>query len=93
MIRPICPHCNNYTVMTSGMLVVPKDPDLKHKRFYFCRQCDAYTGVKRDGTPVGIPGDLKTRKARERLKKAIQQLKIEDMTLTQCLLAIKGLKR
>ncbi len=40
----ICPYCNTPAALRDGMAVYPHRPDLKHKHFWVCNDCDAWVG-------------------------------------------------
>lgn len=64
-IAPTCLHCRQSAILTDGRTIYPHRPDLHHKPFWLCRQCDAYVGCH-PGTAaaLGSPANAATRAAR-----------------------------
>lgn len=50
---PICPHCGNPAVLTTGKVIYPRLYDLWKHNFWRCAPCDAFVGCHRNGAKVG----------------------------------------
>lgn len=49
-----CPYCGQQAVYVGGDAVYPHRPDLRGKRFYVCRDCDARVGCHPNSSaPLG----------------------------------------
>jgi hypothetical protein len=64
-VAPICPHCNQRSVLVGGEAIYPNRPDRFAQFFWLCVPCDAYTGChKKTKRPLGIPANAELRAAR-----------------------------
>jgi len=65
-MRPYCPYCSKAAELVHGDTIYPHRPDLSEKRFWLCRDCDAYVGCH-PGTeqPLGFPANAELRKLRQ----------------------------
>ena len=43
--EPLCPYCGKKAALVTGETVYPHRPDLKEKRFWLCKPCDAWVGT------------------------------------------------
>lgn len=74
-VTPICPYCEQPSVLATGVDVYPHLPELAEKRFYLCRPCGAYVGVHaKTLEPMGNLADSALRRARIRAHAAFDVL-------------------
>lgn len=60
---PVCLYCDKKSELVGGDIIYPHRPDLAHKKFYFCKPCDAYVGCHGGGTkPLGRLANRELRK-------------------------------
>lgn len=72
---PTCPYCDRQAVLVDGTTIYPHRRDLSHKKFYLCRDCDAYVGCHRDsGEPYGRLANKELREARKAAHAAFDPL-------------------
>jgi len=63
-----CPYCEKEAKLVCGKILYPHRPDLYHKFFWDCRQCDAYVGCHEnsaDHKPYGIMANPPLREAKQ----------------------------
>lgn len=81
----ICPECGSEMILRRSNKY--KYPDGTFRLFFQCKKypdCKAIHGAKQDGTPLGIPGDEKTRKARIKAHQAFDRFwNYKKMTRTE----------
>lgn len=41
-LTPVCPYCNQPSVLVGGSVVYPHRKDLRHLKFYSCQPCGAF---------------------------------------------------
>ena len=73
---PLCLHCGEVSVLTTGREIFPNMSGLWDKNYYKCpSDCDAYVGVHK-GTlkALGYPANAEVRKARSHVHKMIDPL-------------------
>ena len=62
---PICPSCSNEGRLVSGDQIYPHRPDLAHKKFYLCSDCDTFVGCHPGSIrPLGSMADKELRRIR-----------------------------
>ena len=44
MSNLLCPYCENRAKLVTGKEIYPRRPDLYNKKFWQCKECDAYVG-------------------------------------------------
>lgn len=62
---PLCPYCHNPSVLVTGEEIYTHRSDLHHLKFFACRNCQAYVGCHRDGTPLGRLANAELRRAKQ----------------------------
>ena len=63
-----CPYCVASPLLVTGESIYPHRPDLYHKYFYLCPDCDAYVGCHPTGdgkNPLGRLANAELRKERQ----------------------------
>lgn len=63
-----CPYCEASALLVTGESIYPHRPDLYHKYFYLCPDCDAYVGCHPTGggkKPLGRLANAELRKAKQ----------------------------
>lgn len=73
--RVRCPYCGEDAALVPGDILYRGRPDLRHKQFWRCIDCDAHVGCHPGGTrPLGSLATAATRKARLRAHEAFDAL-------------------
>lgn len=74
MAKVTCPYCQKPAQQVSGDIVYPHRPDLKERKFYLCRPCNAYVGCHKNGEPLGTLANEQLRAARMRTHEVFDAL-------------------
>lgn len=70
-----CDYCDRLAVRVTGRSVYPRRPDLAHKAFWFCRECDAYVGCHPGTTmPLGRLANAELRRAKQQAHAAFDPI-------------------
>lgn len=69
-----CPYCKGIAEAVDGSVVYPHRSDLKSRKFFLCRPCEAWVGTHADGAPLGTLANAETRKARSAAHAAFDPL-------------------
>ena len=48
-----CDYCGKEAVLVGGVEIYPHRKDLYHRKFWMCKDCDAYVGTHKNGVPLG----------------------------------------
>jgi len=72
--RVKCPYCKQWAQFVRGDQVYPNRRDLREKRFYICKPCDARVGCHPNGDPFGSLANAATRSARSEAHQAFDPL-------------------
>jgi hypothetical protein len=74
-IPPICPYCQNSSMLVTGAEVYPHRPDLVQLYFYRCQPCDAFVGCHPGSTkPLGRLANAELRRAKSAAHAAFDPL-------------------
>lgn len=72
---PICPYCQQASVLVDGSAMYPHRPDLSDKWFYRCDPCKAWVGCHPNTkTPLGRLANAELRKAKSAAHAAFDPL-------------------
>ena len=64
-IPPDCPYCGKPSKLVTGEAIYSHRPDLYHKKFYQCADCDAYVGCHpKTKEPLGRLADATLRRGK-----------------------------
>lgn len=76
MKTPICPYCNNHSILVKGDVIYPHRPDLSHLNFYKCESCkDVYVGCYgQTSNALGTLANSELRNARTEAHKFFDNL-------------------
>ena len=70
-----CPYCHEKATLVSGKEAYPHRPDLYNKRFWLCRDCNAWVGVHENSKhPLGRLANKELRQAKIRAHSAFDPL-------------------
>ena len=71
----LCPYCNKPSELVTGKVIYRNRPDLYGKYYYYCKDCNAYTGChKNTKEPLGTLANADLRKARVKAHDALDKI-------------------
>lgn len=73
-LAPTCPYCHSNSEITDGSEIYPHRTDLRQKKFYICRMCNAYVGCHTNGLPLGRLANARLRKAKQKAHAAFDPI-------------------